>query len=99
TSSKRDWSSDVCSSDLLMTTATTTPAPATTKDKVRHKYRHGPGFWASRIALYALLALFLVPVLFPVYYVFAGAVMEPRELSNFPPQLLPTGLHRSEEHT
>src|SRR5699024_9517025 len=67
--------------------------PATTKDKVRHKYRHGPGFWASRIALYALLAVFLVPVLFPVYYVFAGAIMEPRELSNFPPQLLPTGLH------
>lgn len=76
-----------------MTTATTTPAPGTTKDKIRRKYRHGPGFWVSRIALYALLAVFLVPVLFPVYYVFAGAIMEPRELSNFPPQLLPTGLH------
>ena len=75
-----------------MTTATTTPEPVTTKDKVRRTYRHGPGFWASRIALYALLAVFLVPVLFPVYYVFAGAIMEPRELSNFPPQLLPTGL-------
>lgn len=42
--------------------------------------------------LYTLLALFLVPVLFPVYYVFVGAVMEPRELSTFPARLLPTGI-------
>lgn len=40
-----------------------------------------------------MLAVLLVPVLFPVYYVFAGALMEPRELSSFPSQLAPTGLH------
>ena len=76
-----------------MTTATEVPALAATKGETRRKYRHGPRHWAGRIVLYALLAVFLAPVLFPVYYVFAGAIMEPRELSNFPPQLLPTGFH------
>lgn len=78
-----------------MTTVTEASAPGTTpgQGKARRKYRHGVRFWVSRAVLYALLAVFLVPVLFPVYYVFAGAVMEPRELSNFPPQLLPTSLH------
>ncbi|MFB4196276.1 carbohydrate ABC transporter permease [Streptomyces carpaticus] len=48
---------------------------------------------AGRIALYAVLLLALVPVLFPVYYVFAGTFMQPRELATFPPQLVPTGFH------
>jgi sn-glycerol 3-phosphate transport system permease protein len=47
----------------------------------------------SRALLYALLAVLLVPVLFPVYYVFAGALMEPRELATFPARLLPGGVH------
>lgn len=74
-------------------TAVTASATAPTEARSRRRYRHGPRFWAGRIVLYVLLAVFLLPVLFPVYYVFAGAVMEPRELSNFPAQLLPTGLH------
>lgn len=48
---------------------------------------------AGRIALYAVLLLALVPVLFPVYYVFAGTFMQPRERATFPPQLVPTGFH------
>ena len=48
---------------------------------------------AGRIALYAVLLLALIPVLFPVYYVFAGTFMQPRELATFPPQLVPTGFH------
>ncbi len=40
-----------------------------------------------------MLAVLLIPVLFPVYYVFVGTLMEPRELSTFPARLLPTGVH------
>ncbi|WP_103501099.1 MULTISPECIES: carbohydrate ABC transporter permease [Streptomyces] len=47
----------------------------------------------GRVLIYAVLLLALIPVLFPVYYVFAGTFMEPRELSTFPPQLIPTGFH------
>ncbi|NJP68911.1 carbohydrate ABC transporter permease [Streptomyces spiramenti] len=47
----------------------------------------------GRVLVYVVLLLALVPVLFPVYYVIAGTFMEPRELSRFPPQLVPTGLH------
>ncbi|WP_159941876.1 MULTISPECIES: carbohydrate ABC transporter permease [unclassified Nocardiopsis] len=59
----------------------------------RRGYRHGPGRLLGRAALYLALAVLLVPVLFPVYYVFAGALMEPRELASFPPRLVPDGLH------
>ncbi|WP_285732369.1 carbohydrate ABC transporter permease [Nocardiopsis sp. ATB16-24] len=55
--------------------------------------RYDLGHVLGRVLLYLMLAALLVPVLFPVYYVFAGALMEPRELSSFPPQLAPTGLH------
>lgn len=55
--------------------------------------RYDLGHVLGRVLLYLMLAVLLVPVLFPVYYVFAGALMEPRELSSFPPQLAPTGLH------
>lgn len=44
---------------------------------------------ASRAGVYGLLAVLAVVVVFPVYYVFAGAVMGPRELAAFPPALFP----------
>ncbi|MDE3721653.1 carbohydrate ABC transporter permease [Nocardiopsis sp. N85] len=65
-----------------------TPAPAP-----RGRRRRDPRHLLGRGLLYLLLAVFLIPVLFPVYYVFAGALMEPRELATFPPRLLPTGVH------
>ena len=71
---------------------TRAPARDTAAQAPVRRYRRGPGFWAGRVLLHTLLALFLVPVLFPVYYVFVGAVMEPRELSTFPARLLPTGV-------
>jgi sn-glycerol 3-phosphate transport system permease protein len=58
----------------------------------RRRHRPSPRFLLGRAALYLLLAVFLVPTLVPVYYVFAGALMEPRELATFPPRLLPTGV-------
>ena len=51
------------------------------------------GAVTGRVLLYVMLAVFLIPVLFPVYYVFVGTLMEPRELATFPPRLLPTGVH------
>jgi sn-glycerol 3-phosphate transport system permease protein len=53
----------------------------------RRRTRFGTGL------VYLMLVAALVPVLFPVYYAFAGSFMEPRELATFPPQLLPTGLY------
>ncbi|GAA1915664.1 carbohydrate ABC transporter permease [Streptomyces sodiiphilus] len=46
----------------------------------------------GRVSVYGVLLIALVPVLFPVYYVFAGTFMAPRELATFPPQLVPTSL-------
>ncbi|SCL27786.1 carbohydrate ABC transporter membrane protein 2, CUT1 family [Micromonospora pallida] len=47
----------------------------------------------GRIAVYVVLGLALVPVLFPVYYAFAGAVMGPGDLATYPPALVPHALH------
>lgn len=56
-------------------------------------HRHTPGHVAGRVLLYLTLAVFLIPVMFPVYYVFAGALMGSQDLSAFPPRLLPTGVN------
>lgn len=47
----------------------------------------------GRIAVYVVLGLALIPVLFPVYYAFAGAVMGPGDLATYPPALVPHALH------
>ncbi|MEU4565287.1 carbohydrate ABC transporter permease [Micromonospora sp. NPDC023956] len=47
----------------------------------------------GRIAVYVVLGLALIPVLFPVYYAFAGAVMGPGDLATYPPALVPRALH------
>ncbi|AVT37792.1 carbohydrate ABC transporter permease [Plantactinospora sp. BB1] len=47
----------------------------------------------GRIVVYVVLGLALIPVLFPVYYAFAGAVMGPGDLASYPPALLPSALH------
>ncbi|MEV0328332.1 carbohydrate ABC transporter permease [Micromonospora echinospora] len=47
----------------------------------------------GRIAVYVVLGLALIPVLFPVYYAFAGAVMGPGDLATYPPALVPSDLH------
>mgnify|MGYP001323077899 CR=1 FL=1 len=72
------------------------PSDTRTPDRrraTRTGHRYDLGHILGRVLLYLMLAVLLVPVLFPVYYVFAGALMEPRELSSFPSQLAPTGLH------
>ncbi|OZV74291.1 ABC transporter permease [Micromonospora echinospora] len=53
------------------------------------KRRVSPG----RIVVYVVLGLALIPVLFPVYYAFAGAVMGPGDLATYPPALVPGDLH------
>ncbi|GAB3973991.1 carbohydrate ABC transporter permease [Plantactinospora veratri] len=47
----------------------------------------------GRIVVYVVLGLALIPVLFPVYYAFAGAVMGPGDLASYPPALVPSALH------
>jgi sn-glycerol 3-phosphate transport system permease protein len=47
----------------------------------------------GQAAVYLVLGLAAVPVLFPVYYAFAGAVMGPGDLATYPPALVPHGLH------
>ncbi|MEH1015994.1 carbohydrate ABC transporter permease [Micromonospora sp. CPCC 206060] len=47
----------------------------------------------GRIVVYVVLTLALIPVLFPVYYAFAGSVMGPGDLASYPPALIPSGLH------
>ncbi|SCL25783.1 carbohydrate ABC transporter permease [Micromonospora inyonensis] len=47
----------------------------------------------GRVAVYVVLGLALIPVLFPVYYAFAGAVMGPGDLATYPPALVPGDLH------
>ncbi|MBE1491662.1 carbohydrate ABC transporter permease [Plantactinospora soyae] len=47
---------------------------------------------AGRVVVYVVLGLALIPVLFPVYYAFAGAVMGPGDLASYPPSLVPSAL-------
>jgi len=47
----------------------------------------------KRLAVYALLVFAAIPVLFPVYYAFAGSVMGPNDLATYPPALAPSSLH------
>jgi sn-glycerol 3-phosphate transport system permease protein len=47
----------------------------------------------GRIAVYVVLGLAAVPVLFPIYYAFVGAVMGPGDLATYPPALVPSALH------
>jgi len=50
-------------------------------------------FSVGRIAVYVVLGLAAIPVLFPVYYAFVGAVMGPGDLAAYPPALVPTELY------
>lgn len=49
----------------------------------------------GQVAVYLVLGLAAIPVLFPVYYAFVGAVMGPGDLSSYPPAVVPHGLHWS----
>lgn len=50
-------------------------------------------FSLGRAAVYVVLGLAAIPVLFPIYYGFAGAVMGPGDLATYPPALVPSELH------
>ena len=47
----------------------------------------------GRLAVYLVLVLALIPVLFPIYYAFVGAVMAEGDLATYPPALVPHALH------
>jgi len=53
------------------------------------KRRLSPGTFA----VYLVLVLALIPVVFPVYYAFVGSVMGPGDLASYPPALWPSGLN------
>lgn len=46
-----------------------------------------------KVIVYAVLAFAAIPVLFPIYYGFVGAVMGPGDLATYPPALIPSELH------
>jgi sn-glycerol 3-phosphate transport system permease protein len=46
-----------------------------------------------RALFWAVLALAAVPVLFPLYYALVGGVMSARDLTSYPPALVPGGVH------
>lgn len=50
-------------------------------------------FSLQRAAVYVVLGLAAIPVLFPVYYGFVGAVMGPGDLATYPPALVPSELY------
>ena len=47
----------------------------------------------GQAAVYVVLGLAAIPVLFPIYYGFVGAVMGPGDLATYPPALVPSALH------
>ncbi|MEU4483227.1 carbohydrate ABC transporter permease [Micromonospora sp. NPDC023966] len=50
-------------------------------------------FSFGQAAVYVVLGLAAIPVLFPIYYGFVGAVMGPGDLATYPPALVPHELH------
>ena len=50
-------------------------------------------FNLGKIAVYVVLGLAAIPVLFPIYYGFVGAVMGPGDLATYPPALVPHELY------
>jgi sn-glycerol 3-phosphate transport system permease protein len=47
---------------------------------------------AGRLVTYAVLILAAIAVIFPVYYVIAGSIMSPGQISSYPPDLFPHGV-------
>lgn len=47
----------------------------------------------GQVTVYIVLGLAAVPVLFPIYYAFVGAVMGPGDLATYPPALVPSELY------
>ncbi|MFF4338440.1 carbohydrate ABC transporter permease [Kitasatospora sp. NPDC001540] len=69
-------------------TGTAAPAPAR---PARRRRRH-PRALLGRSLVHLLLLAAVLTVLFPVYYVFAGAFMRPDEIASYPPALVPHAL-------
>ncbi len=70
----------------------TAPAPAghqPSTGRPRPTRRLSPG----RIITYAVLILAAIPVIFPLYYAFVGAVMGPGDLASYPPAIWPSSLN------
>jgi len=47
----------------------------------------------GQVTVYIVLGLAAIPVLFPIYYAFVGAVMGPGDLATYPPALVPSELY------
>ena len=49
--------------------------------------------WARRLAIYGMMAVVAVFVLFPLYYAVVISLVADADVSQYPPPLAPTGLH------
>ncbi|MFF0293825.1 carbohydrate ABC transporter permease [Kitasatospora sp. NPDC004615] len=73
-----------------MTTLTKTPAVAEPARTARPPLRVRDTL--GRVGVWAVLAVAVLTVAFPVYYVFAGAFMRPDEIASYPPAMMPHSL-------
>ncbi|MFC8721013.1 carbohydrate ABC transporter permease [Kitasatospora sp. NPDC057198] len=69
-----------------------TPAAPAAPRRTARRPRPAPRGVLGTAAVYLLLLAAVLTVLFPVYYVFAGAFMRPEEIAGYPPALVPHSL-------
>lgn len=79
-----------------MSTTTVTPAPKTSGDEIpwnKHQYQHlTPGDWVTSIIIYGLIALAVIAVLYPLWFVVIASFSNPNKVAAGDVFLLPKGV-------
>lgn len=79
-----------------MSTTTVTPAPKTSGDEIpwnKHQHQHlTPGDWVASIIIYGLIALAVIAVLYPLWFVVIASFSNPNKVAAGDVFLLPKGV-------
>ena len=79
-----------------MSTTTVTPAPKTSGDEIpwnKHQHQHlTPGDWVASIIIYGLIALAVIAVLYPLWFVVIASFSNPNKVAAGDVLLLPKGI-------
>ena len=79
-----------------MSTTTVTPAPKTSGDEIpwnKHQHQHlTPGDWVTSIIIYGLIALAVIAVLYPLWFVVIASFSNPNKVATGDVLLLPKGI-------
>ncbi|MDD6086650.1 MAG: carbohydrate ABC transporter permease, partial [Bifidobacterium boum] len=79
-----------------MSTTTITPAPKTSGDEIpwnKHQHQHlTPGDWVTSIIIYGLIALAVIAVLYPLWFVVIASFSNPNKVAAGDVLLLPKGI-------